>query len=70
MFFIGASGKRYLYTEIAELVRGTKLRKKHIINQLRGLGLIEEFYGGTSPYSLPFSFSDYEEVRSGKTRED
>lgn len=56
--FIGSSGAVYTYawlaSEIAE--KCPWLAGRHIREQLAGLGLIDEFDGGESPYPLPYSF--------------
>ncbi len=61
-YFTGASGGKHYYAALAELIgeRHPELRGKHIFQQLETLGLLDEFRRGTTPYGLPFSFSNYE----------
>lgn len=59
-YFIGKSGQRYRYADLATLVRykapGTL--GKHISVQLAALGLLEEMQGGVTPCGLPFTLAD------------
>lgn len=63
-YFTGKSGGKTFYTSIATMIRERhpRLVGKHIFQQLLALGLYDEFRGGTTPYGLPYSFSDYEET--------
>ena len=58
-FFIGKSGRRYRYADIATLVRekAPETLGKHIFVQLAALGLLEEMQGGVTPCGLPFTFA-------------
>jgi len=58
-YFIGASGQRYRYADIATLVRqkAPETLGKHIFVQLAALGLLEEMAGGVTPCGLPFTFA-------------
>lgn len=61
-YFVGVSGGKHFFRGLAELIRveHPDLRGKNIFKQIDALGLREEFNRGTTPHSLPFSFSDYE----------
>ena len=61
-YFTGKTGGKHFFMGIAEVIRNhhPEVRGQHIFNQLNALGLDEEFNGGVTPYSLPYSFSDYE----------
>jgi len=58
-YFIGKSGQRYRYDDIATLVRekAPETLGKHIFVQLAALGLLEEMQGGITPCGLPFTFA-------------
>jgi hypothetical protein len=58
-FFIGKSGRRYRYADLARLVRekAPETLGKHIFDQLAALGLLEEMQGGVTPCGLPFTFA-------------
>lgn len=58
-YFIGKSGKRYAYDDIATLIRekAPETLGKHISIQLQAIGLLEEMEGGSTPCGLPFSFA-------------
>ncbi len=58
-YFIGKSGKRYRYADIARLVcdNAPETLGKHISIQLVALGLLEEMEGGVTPCGLPFTFA-------------
>ena len=58
-YFIGKSGKRYAYADIAQLIRdkAPDTLGKHISIQLAAIGLLEEMEGGVTPCGLPFSFA-------------
>jgi hypothetical protein len=58
-YFLGATGTRYTYAEIAERIRkeAPLTLGKHITVQLKALGLLEEFQAGTTPCGLPFTFA-------------
>ena len=51
------------YKTIANTIRKLHpyLRGKHIFTQLVALGLYEGFNRGSTPCSLPFSFTEYED---------
>jgi hypothetical protein len=57
--FIGRSGKRYDYADIATLIRekAPETLGKHISIQLAAIGLLEEMQGGVTPCGLPFTFA-------------
>jgi hypothetical protein len=57
-YFIGKSGKRYRYSDIAKLVyeKAPQTLGKHISVQLAAIGLLEEMGGGVTPCGLPFTF--------------
>jgi hypothetical protein len=59
-YFIGASGRRYAYAEIAERIRSEAPHTlgKHIFVQLEAIGLLDEMKNGTTPCGLPYSFAD------------
>lgn len=65
-YFIGKSGKRYAYADVANLIRdkAPQTLGKHISIQLAAIGLLEEFGGGVTPCGLPFTFAD----ESSRTR--
>ena len=58
-YFIGTSGKRYAFADLADRIRAQapETLGKHIRIQLATLGLLEEFEGGTTPCGLPFTFA-------------
>jgi hypothetical protein len=58
-YFIGQSGKRYRYADIAKLVceKAPETLGKHIFVQLTALGLLQEIQGGVTPCGLPFTFA-------------
>ena len=58
-YFIGKSGQRYRYADIARLVgeQAPETLDKHIFVQLPALGLLEEMQGGVTPCGLPFTFA-------------
>jgi hypothetical protein len=58
-YFIGKSGKRFPYADIAKLVRdkAPETLGKHISIQLAAIGLLEEMEGGVTPCGLPFTFA-------------
>lgn len=58
-YFIGKSGKRYRYADIARLVcaNAPDTLGKHISVQLAAIGLLEEMEGGVTPCGLPFTFA-------------
>jgi DNA-directed RNA polymerase subunit RPC12/RpoP len=58
-YFIGASGVRYRYADIARLVRekAPHTLGQHIRVQLAAIGLLEEMEGGVTPCGLPYSFA-------------
>ncbi len=69
-YFIGKSGKRYRYGDIATLVRekAQETLGKHISVQLEAIGLLQEMEGGVTPCGLPFTFaSDPEPTRKQLT---
>jgi hypothetical protein len=59
-YFYGASGTRYAYTDIAARIRkrAPHMLGKHIFEQLKTIGLLEEMQNGTTPCGLPFTFAD------------
>ena len=58
-YFIGKSGKRYPYADIAKRIRAQApdTLGKHISVQLAAIGLLEEMEGGVTPCGLPFTFA-------------
>ena len=58
-YFIGKSGQRYRYADIAKQVceKAPETLGKHIFAQLAALGLLEEMQGGVTPCGLPFTFA-------------
>ena len=58
-YFIGKSGQRYRYADIAKLVyeKAPETLGKHISVQLAAIGLLEEMEGGVTPCGLPFTFA-------------
>jgi hypothetical protein len=58
-YFIGQSGQRYRYGDIATLVRekAPETLGKHISVQLAAIGLLQEMEGGVTPCGLPFTFA-------------
>jgi hypothetical protein len=58
-YFIGQSGRRYAYADLAELIRAKapETLGRHISIQLAAIGLLEEMQGGVTPCGLPFSFA-------------
>lgn len=63
-YFIGKSGKRYRYSEVAKLVneKAPETLGKHISVQLAAIGLLEEMEGGLTPCGLPFTFASEPDV--------
>lgn len=60
LYFRGKSGNLYYYGWLSDEIddRFPQLRGKHIREQVEALGLLDEFDGGESPCSLPYSFTD------------
>jgi hypothetical protein len=60
--YIIANGRRISFVAIAKAVAAfaPKATGAHIDAQLDALGLSEEFEKCESPFSLPYSFSDYD----------
>jgi len=58
-YFIGTSGRRYRFADLATLVRdkAPETLGKHIFVQLEAIGLLEEMRGGITPCCLPFTFA-------------
>lgn len=63
-YFIGKSGKRYRYSDIARLVyeKAPETLGKHISVQLGAIGLLEEMEGGVTPCGLPYTFASTSDV--------
>jgi hypothetical protein len=63
-YFIGTSGTRYRYGDIARLVRekAPHTLGQHIRVQLAAIGLLEELEGGVTPCGLPFTFASEAQV--------
>jgi hypothetical protein len=61
-YFLGATGARYAYSDIADRIRkeAPHTLGKHITVQLKALGLLEEMQNGTTPCGLPFTFAEVE----------
>jgi hypothetical protein len=61
-YFVGASGTRYAYADIARRIRGEAPHTlgKHIFEQLAAIGLLEEMQNGSTPCGLPYSFASGE----------
>lgn len=59
-YFLGASGTRYTYAEIADRIskKAPHTLGKHIFVQLKAIGLLDELTSGTTPCSLPYSFAE------------
>jgi hypothetical protein len=59
-YFLGATGTRYAYSDIADRIRreAPLTLGKHITVQLKALGLLEEMQRGTTPCGLPFTFAE------------
>jgi hypothetical protein len=59
-YFLGASGTRYTYADIADRIRqeAPHTLGKHIFVQLEAIGLLDEMTKGTTPCGLPFTFAD------------
>jgi len=58
-YFIGASGTRHDYSDIAERIRkeAPHTLGQHIFVQLEAIGLLEEVENGTTPCGLPYTFA-------------
>ena len=58
-YFVGKSGQRYRYADLATLVceKAPETLGKHIFVQLAAIGLLEEMLGGVTPCGLPFTFA-------------
>ena len=58
-YFIGSSGKRYAYDEIAERIRNEAPHTlgEHIFVQLNALDLLDEMQRGSTPCGLPYTFA-------------
>ncbi len=59
-YFVGASGRRYRYADIADRIRkeAPQTLGKHIFVQLEALGLLEEMQDGATPCGLPLTFAE------------
>lgn len=59
-YFLGGSGQRYAYAEIAARIRKEVPHTlgKHIFVQLEAIGLLDELTNGTTPCGLPLTFAD------------
>ena len=59
-YFLGVSGSRYNYSDIADRIRRDvpQTLGKHIFVQLEAIGLLREFQDGTTPCGLPFTFAE------------
>lgn len=59
-YFLGATGTRYEYADIAKRIReeAPQTLGKHISTQLEALGLLDEMQEGTTPCGLPFTFAE------------
>ena len=60
-YFLTKDERRIEYHDIAVAIDKLhpELRNRHIFEQLYALGLEEIFRQGTTPNSLPYSFSEY-----------
>jgi hypothetical protein len=58
-YFVGASGKRYTYGDVADRIRkeAPHTLGKHIFEQLKAIGLHEEMQNGSTPCGLPYTFA-------------
>src|SRR5262249_50420861 len=58
-YFIGKSGQRYRYADIAKLIheKAPETLGKHISVQLAAIGLLGEMEEGVTPCGLPFTFA-------------
>jgi hypothetical protein len=61
-YFLGATGTRYDYSDIADRIRKAAplALGKHIFVQLEAIGLLDEMKNGTTPCALPFTFAEAE----------
>ncbi len=59
-YFIGATGTRYAYADIAARIRkeAPHTLGKHISVQLEAIGLLVEMQNGTTPCGLPYTFAE------------
>lgn len=71
-YFLGATGTRYDYSDIADRIRqnAPQTLGKHIFVQLEALGLLREFRDGTTPCGLPFTFAENPFIASFRSRHD
>jgi hypothetical protein len=60
-YFRGKSGTLYYYGWLGDEIEAQfpDLMGRHIREQIEALGLLEEFDGGESPCSLPYTFTDF-----------
>ena len=67
-YFVGASGARYAYSDIADRIRSEAPHTlgKHIFVQLEAIGLLEEMQDGATPCGLPFTFAETAGVAAAK----
>ncbi len=59
-YFIGATGTRYAYADIAARIRkeAPHTLGKHISVQLEAIGLLIEMQNGTTPCGLPYTYAE------------
>jgi hypothetical protein len=71
-YFLGATGTRYDYSDIADRIRrdAPQTLGQHIFAQLEALGLLREFQEGTTPCGLPFTFAENPRIANFSARHD
>jgi hypothetical protein len=71
-YFLGASGTRYAYAEIAGRIReeAPHTLGQHISVQLAALGLLAEMQDGATPCVMPFTFAENPRIEKLSTRHD
>ncbi len=71
-YFLGATGTRYDYSDIADRIRrdAPQTLGQHIFAQLEAIGLLRELQDGTTPCGLPFTFADNPRIAKFSARQD
>jgi hypothetical protein len=71
-YFLGASGTRYNYSDMANRIRdeAPQTLGQHVSVQLEAIGLLEEFQNGITPCGLPFTFADNPRIMKFSLRHD
>lgn len=61
MYYIDNKNEKVYFLDLALKIAAHKpeLKGKHIIDQLQGLGLYDNFKGAFTPHALPYSFTNY-----------